>query len=171
MESVEGSDALLTIAEVLVALAASTGIILALTRDPEHWRPLDASRVFVLLSSSLSGAFLALLPFGLHFAGLASSVVWRVSSGTMVVLSLVVVRFSLPMFGAALSESRENFRLWISIPIFVASGLNLVAQSLNGLAVVFPGLLAVFFGGLLWSVALSALVFILIIFNRPKSAA
>jgi hypothetical protein len=171
VESLQGSEALFTIAEVLVALAASTGIILALTRDPEHWQPFDALRVFNLLTSSLSGTFLALLPFGLHFAGVGSQEVWRVASGAMAVLCLVIAGFTIPMFRAQYHASRQSFRLWLVISLSVMGVLNLGAQILNGFAIVFHGVLSVFFGGLLWFVAYSALLFVFIVFNRPKSAA
>jgi hypothetical protein len=146
VESLQGSDALLTIAEVLVALAAASGIVLALTRDPERWEAFDAVRVFQLLASSLGGTFLALLPFGLHFAGLGDPEIWRIASGAMVALVLAVAAFGLRMFRTAYGASSQSFRLWLLTLLSLIGLLNLGAQILNGLAIVFDGSLSVFLG-------------------------
>jgi hypothetical protein len=70
MGALQGSDALLTIAEVHIALAAASGIILALTRDPEHWSAFDAQRIFQLLAASLGGTFRL---WGVAYCGCSSS--------------------------------------------------------------------------------------------------
>jgi hypothetical protein len=171
VESLPGTEPIIAIAEVLVALAASSGIILALTRDPEHWEPFDALRVFNLLTYSVGGAFLALLPFGLSLAVVGSPAVWRIASGAMVVLIVVASRFSIRMFRAAYATSRESFAPWFLISVSVIGMLNLGAQLLNGLGTLFQGILSVFVGGPLGFLALSALMFVLIIFNRPRSSA
>ncbi len=169
MDSQAAASMLPIIAEVSVALAASTGIILAFTRDPENWRPFDSIRVLLLLTTSLSTAVFALLPFVLFAAGLSDTAVWRLSSAVLAVFP--VGQFGILTARARALEpfEREHFRLWVAVPVLTVGGLNLIAQVLNAIGVVFSGGPAVVLAGLLWGVVLASLIFVLLIFRRPRT--
>ncbi len=163
----EGAEALFTLAEVSVALAASTGIILALTKDPATWRPFDSVRVYLLLAASLGVTILSLLPMGLQLAGLGGPTVWRICS---IALALYIVAFLAVALRRMLGlppQDRVDFR-----PVFFVAfnGMNLlvvVAQALNALGILLQGTVGPYFFGLLWLVTWSAILFMLLIFLRP----
>jgi len=168
---VDNGEAFTTIAELSFTLAAAAGIILALTGDPTRWRQFDSVRVLWLLTVSLGSGILALIPLGLHMTGLSSVVVWRISSGLMFLFFGLFWVHSLRQIASLPSEERKNFRRGIAIPSMVGHLAMLLSQLLNSLGFVFHGSSSVYFFGLLWLLAWAALVFVLLIFLRPRSAA
>ena len=85
-----------------MVLAASTGIILALTKEPATRRPFDSMRVHLLLAASLGVTILSLLPVGLQLAGIAGPTGWRICR---VALALYIAAFLTVAF-------RRFLRLW-----------------------------------------------------------
>ncbi len=81
----EGSDELLTIAELAVGLAGIAGLVVAFTHHGSLF-PTDRYRFIVLFSQALFVAILAFVPFGFHHAGKVGPALWSASSGVMVVL-------------------------------------------------------------------------------------
>ena len=77
----QGSDVLTVIAEIGVALAGFSGIVVALRqRSVENWSLPEILRLrFLLYSSALTFLF-ALLPFGFHHLGASPAVTWSVLS-------------------------------------------------------------------------------------------
>ena len=172
MNSQAAADVLPIIAEVSVALAASTGIILAFTRDPENWEPFDSIRVLLLLTTSLKTTVFALLPFILFAAGLPDETIWR-SLSAMIVASSVGQAVMLRLRFRGLSPIEHGlFRPWLVVPGASASGLNVLAQALNAAGVVFEeGSAVVVLAGLLWFIVVSCFIFVMLIFSRPGTAA
>ena len=77
----QGSDVLTVIAEIGVALAGFSGIVVALRqRSVESWSPPEILRLRFLVYSSVLIFLFALLPFAFHHLGAAPAVTWSVSS-------------------------------------------------------------------------------------------
>jgi hypothetical protein len=73
----EDVGALLTIAEIAVAFAGfSSIVVLFQNRTEGAWVPLDAVRFRLMLQSSLLAASFAVLPLPIHKLGVPSGVVW-----------------------------------------------------------------------------------------------
>jgi len=80
------ADLLQTLAEVGVAIAGFTGVVVVLGRRARgDWSPPEIQWLHMLLLSSLSVVFFALLPVVLENAGLLPSGVWRLSAGFLAV--------------------------------------------------------------------------------------
>jgi len=82
----EGADALGLIAEVGIAITGFAGVIAALRAPGGRMGGYAAMRIGNLLGASALAVLLALLPSGLHFAGLTDSAIWMLSSSAMAVL-------------------------------------------------------------------------------------
>jgi hypothetical protein len=80
---VEGADALGLIAEVGIAIAGFAGVIAALRAPGENMGGYAAFRIGILFGTSAQAVLLALLPVGLHFAGLTGTAIWIISSSAM----------------------------------------------------------------------------------------
>ena len=75
------SDILLTVAEIAVAFAGFASIVAIFqARWTQDDAPFDLFRFWVMLAFSLAALLFALIPFPLHFLGVAPSEVWRASS-------------------------------------------------------------------------------------------
>jgi hypothetical protein len=167
---VDEADAFLTLAEIAVALAASTGIILALAREPETWHPFDSLRIYLLLGSSLGATVLALLPTGLVLAGLEGRGVWRTCSAIFSVYLIAFLGAALRWVVSLSAEDRADFRPSLGLAF---NGVNLIvlgAQLLSAFGLVSQRTASIYFFGLLWLVIWSALLFALLILLRPRPA-
>jgi len=163
MDQFEG---LQTIAEVGVGIAGFGGIIVAITRGREDWELWDEIRIWGVLVPSISAALLALLPLGLSSAGVASDVLWRLSSGFMVVVGLS----SFMAFGLRFRSTLAEGPLHPVLGRLLAGGsvLNLLCQASNVVGLGFRGSFSVYYFGLLWLLTYSGLEFISLIFVRTK---
>ncbi len=82
----DASDELLTLAELSIGLAVFSGVVVAFSRGAGlHER--DRFFFISLLSVTLSGFFLAFVPFGFHHAGVAGPVAWKGSSLIMLAIA------------------------------------------------------------------------------------
>jgi len=159
--------ALVAIAEVMLGLAGFSGIVMALTFDQGRWHPWDAWRTLMLLSTTLGAIVLALLPFGFSLLGLAESAIWRLSSGIMAAYPLILAPAVYRSFQHLEPASHPYYRP-IAVFSLTGIGLNIVAQLLNTLSFIFPGVASVFFFGLLWYLIYSAFLFAITLFVRPR---
>ena len=164
----QGADGLQIVAEVSLGLAGFTGVVLFLTREPGRWHAFDSVRIFGLLTVSLATLVLSILPFGLAYAGLEGSALWRSSSAAAFLILAPVIVAWLDRTRRLTPDERGSFRPAVFVVLAAGHVLALLVQALNALAIGFSGSLAPFFLGLLWNVAYSAAGFYLIIFRRPQ---
>ena len=77
----QGSDVLLTIAELAVAFAGFSSIVVVFQhRDPAQWSPAISMRLRAMIEGSLGALYAALLPFALEGLGMQGVVLWRAAS-------------------------------------------------------------------------------------------
>lgn len=89
----EIQDAVLTIAEIAVALAGFTGIVIIFGGRKDHWSQEEVLRLRTLLRSSLSALFLSFVPVVALNLELASVGAWELSAlviGSFMAVNLVV---------------------------------------------------------------------------------
>ncbi len=159
-----GTDALTAVAEISLGLAGFTGIIMALYSRDESWSQLVAVRALFLLMAGFGALLLSLLPFALHFLGLAESAIWRASSVAMLILGfgyIIVWR----RFGSHLAWSEiphNDAMMWFTR---IGSTINIVLQSAN----VWFAQLGLFFIGLLWLLTIGCVQFAVILYLRPRA--
>ena len=80
----EGADSLQTLAEVSVALAGFSSLLVVLRRAPSTpWSPGEGSDLFIVVGGSLMVLVFALLPLPVHHFGASDATVWTVSSAAL----------------------------------------------------------------------------------------
>jgi len=155
---VTGDSALLTTAEVAVAFAGFASVVTVFRRR-EHagWAPQDALRFQLMITSSLSVAFFALLPFAVSFFGASELTVWGVSSGLLALyLALSLGLVARRTVSLTAGEALNPFISWT----FSAGGLIVLAlQVLNASGVFFERELGPYFVGLLYALVLAGVSF------------
>ena len=124
-ENVQGSDVLTVIAEIGVALAGFSGIVVALRqRSVESWSILEVLRLRLMLYASVSALLFALLPFAPHHLGASPAVIWSASSLALAVLFV----FALSLPSARTRPSRTGLSLrWY---VFYSSGTLIATATL-----------------------------------------
>ncbi len=162
----EGSDELLTIAELAVGLAGIAGLVVAFTR---HGRllPTDRFRFIVLFSQALFVAALAFVPFGFHHAGQAGPALWSASSGVMVVLWVCTAWWVGVHLRPEMSPE-ERPPKWFFVAIYGPATFNLLLQIANFVG--WPmesGVLSYLVGLLLW-LSVPALLFASLVLYRAE---
>jgi len=164
----EAFDPLLTIAEIALALAGFTGIIVVFGRSPGHLFAGDAFRLYVLLGLSFSVLFLAFIPIALHLSGVRGEALPRLASGISILVGVLLGGSLVPRFRQARRESPEIFGP-ISYLFGGGSLVNLGAQAFNALSLSFESTLSIFFWGLLWTLLYGCVQFARLLFVRPKA--
>jgi hypothetical protein len=155
---VTGESALLTTAEVAVAFAGFASVVTAFRRrEPDGWAPQDVIRFQLMIASSLSTAFFALLPIAVGFFGVGERGVWGFASGLLcayLVLTLVAVgrRALVLTRGASLNPL-------ISFAFISGAVVSAVLLGLNTAGVVFERALGPYFVGLLFLLVLAGVSF------------
>ncbi len=162
-----GSEALSAVAQLALGLAGFTGIVVVFGRQPGRLRPVEVYRLANLLAISCEAMFLALLPFGLYYAGLQEESLWRFSSGFMIGLTVVLLAGFSPSTTRFVRETPEIFNLYVLTFLVTAHIANLVVQFLNVLGVFGRPNLGVYFFGLLWLLLHGFAQFARILFIRP----
>ncbi len=160
-------NALTPLAELFIAIAGFSGIIVALSGSSIASDPLDRFRVVALLFVALGGAFFAALPLVLNDAGVPVTRTWVLASGTYAVyLGLYVTwltrqRYRLPI--AALNSLHPV--MWI-----FAFGGNAIAASLlfaNAIGWPFETSAAFYLYSLLYGLLFSCVQFVRLLIVRP----
>jgi hypothetical protein len=162
----EGSDELLTIAELAVGLAGIAGLVVAFTHRGKL-RPADRFRFISLFSQSLFVAILAFVPFRFHHAGKVGPALWSASSGVMVVLWVLTVwwmGFHLrPVFSSEEELPKSVVVAFVGPPV-----VNLLHQIANVVGwPVEPRVLSYLVGLLIW-LSVPALLFATLILYRAE---
>lgn len=145
----EGEGALLTIAEISVALAGFSSVVIAL-RGPVagSWSPQDRYGLGIVLVASVGALVGSLLPFPLASLGWPPERVWAASNGVFGLLVLVAVGF----LARVVVSNGVPPRIPASFWFFVGSGLALGAMLLLSAAdLLLPRGPALLLIGLLWA--------------------
>jgi hypothetical protein len=155
---VTGESALLTTAEVAVAFAGFASVVTAFRRrEHEGWEAGDVVRFRLMISSSLSLVFFALLPFAIAFFGATERRVWSLAS---VLLALYMAFFFFSTMRRALPLAREAaLNPYIVWSFLVGAAVVFGLQVLNALAVVFGAELGPYFVGLMYLLVLAGVSF------------
>jgi hypothetical protein len=157
---VQGEAILQTVAEISVAFAGFTGVVVAFGRHGEADAPrVEALAFKAMLASSLQVLLFSVLPFLLDAAGLSAAIVWRAGSGLMslglVAGAAVDVAHMRRVPTSELSSFDRVFR--VAIPVLGAA--TLLAQLANLAGAVERGF-AAYLGGLLYLLFFSSIMFV-----------
>lgn len=163
----EGSDGLDTIAEIAIALAGFSGIVVAFIHRKGQMQPLDRLRLGVLLVAAFGAVFLAMLPFALFHLGFSGPTLWAVASGFHAVVASLVIAGMAIVIRRFFATYREIFNLLVIIPILCLYTADVVLQVMNLSGLGWNPGVGAYFVGLLWLVSHAALQFFRIIFVRP----
>jgi hypothetical protein len=161
---VEGSEALLTVAEISLGLAGFGGIFVALARERTALRPADAYRLVLLLSTALSTLVLSLLPIGLASVGLSERWVWRLSSALMVGLLGAISLVAYRSRRRHAEEIRAGEARRVALAIAVLNVVTIAAQLVNVSGSLFEPQFGAFFFGLVFTVAFGSYLFARMLF-------
>lgn len=156
----EGTDQLLTIAEIGAAFAGFTGVIGALGRTPGAGIPAATrARFWLMIEFSIATIFFALIPFAIfNFTAPSEALVWPISSAVMAIF-IVVHMIVGKRWSTRDLTPREwpRWEPWVAMVLFSIVALN---QSLNALGLGFGRPYAAFFNGLLLFLFIAATNFV-----------
>ena len=143
-----GEGPLLTIAEISVALAGFSAVVIALRgAGPHAWSAQDRFGLGNVLAASVGTLLGSLLPFPLAALGWSLEAVWSVSNAVVALLVLGSVGFLARASTQGNVPPRAPRAFWS----FMASGVVVgVALLLAALGVVFPSGPAVLLFALIW---------------------
>ena len=148
----EHSETLLTIAEIAVAFAGFSSIVVVFrNRDSESWEPLDAIRYRVMLIGSLMTAVFSGVPFVVSWLAVPPSFVWRISSALLLLWFIVaiVAQFRIrPFFPSSAGQMQ-----WAVF--FLTSSGTATYLVLNTLGIAFQGAAEPYLIGVTWTLFLS----------------
>ena len=161
----EGGDELSVLAEIAIALAGFSGIVVAV-QSRDHAHPWDTYRLVVLLVTGFSMLIQALLPSAIHSFGVSGPSLWRLSSALCVVMMLA------PMI-SLFRNTPEDFTSspyyrQILFGVSATTVISIVANSINALALGTLGSFSLFYLGVLVIIPSTALQFLAVIVIRPQ---
>ena len=88
----EHSDTLLTLAEIAVAFAGFSSIVVVFrNRESGRWEPLDVFRYRAMLRGSLMTAALTGVPLVVSWLAVPPGLVWRVSSAALLLWYIALI--------------------------------------------------------------------------------
>ena len=158
---------LAVVAGVAATFTGFTGVIFAVGRSSrDGWSAAERTALLNLLVPSIVVLFLALLPLvaatGIH----SQSLVWRASNGLLAVIHLALVTTALR--AALRSTLMEPVPLrFVLIPGGYLSGIISAVVALGYLA---NYAVMAFVAGLVWSLLVAAVQFVMLIVPRPATA-
>ena len=162
-------ESLTTIAEIGIALAGFSGLVVVLRKKSGALNEIEKYRMSVLLTTAFGAMFLALLPAALQQLGLADDILWRTSSAFLTTFSFAFV------LGWVLSSRRffQVAREIFSVPAFslmaVGHLINVGLQLSVTLGFWGDGSPGVFLLGLIWLLAHASQQFVRMLFIQPRS--
>jgi hypothetical protein len=127
----EAEGILTALAEIAIAIAGFSGIVVALDRSGQPWSELDRARLSMLLQVSLSCVFWSLLPIALHLANLPPTSVWLWSSGLWLAYMCAVLAHRLRRISRVAIPDEDPSVRWVLAFMFVTVGIALVVQLAN----------------------------------------
>jgi len=127
----EAEGILTALAEIAVAIAGFSGIVVVLQGRRGAWSETDRGRFSLLVQLSLGSVFFSLIPIVLHLIDSSESFVWRWSSGIWLVYISCAVPFrvrSLPR--ASGSELDQSYGKALAF-MFSTLTISVVLQIVN----------------------------------------
>ena len=158
-----------TIAEISVAIAGFSGLIIALRKDSGPLTAVQKYRLQVLLLLSFGAMFLSLVPEFLLNWGVSAETLWLVFAITLIVCSLLFLAWWLSA-SMRIKESDPQIFNWFAFSRMVAGHVVVVLVLLSAVLPL-PGapIVAACSLALLWYLVHSAQQFTRMLFIRPRS--
>jgi hypothetical protein len=85
----EFQESLATIAQIGIALAGFSGLVVVLRKNEGALNAIERYRMSVLLSTAFGAMFLSLLPDAMDHLGYQGEVLWRTSSALLFIFSAI----------------------------------------------------------------------------------
>ena len=128
-----GSDFLQTLAEISIAFAGfSSIVVLFRRREADEWTPEDAFRYRTMLLMSLAALFYSVLPSGIHYWEVSDPVVWRSSSAALSIFIAYVAASGLPISLRFAREGRISLRIVVVFSLCIFGALLVQGFNLFG---------------------------------------
>jgi hypothetical protein len=151
---VEAEGLLTTLAEVAIAIAGFSGIVVAVNRSNQPWSRVDKSRLTMLLQISFGCVFWSFLPILFHLAHVPEASIWFWSSGLWLIFIFGTVGYRLRQLPGAGDLHEDPTIKRVLLFIFVSLVIAIAAQVANvvWLRTPWPYVLAIMEGLLVASV-------------------
>ena len=164
----QASEELLTLAEIAIALAGFSGVVVAFGQRGEM-TPLDRWRFAALLSMSMSAAVLAVLPSVLNLLGISGPFLWRTSSAVYLCVAVLHASFFSSRLLRTARESDAPASRTFLVASFLLAALHIFLELLNVVGWPSSPNAALFISGLIvWLVLASVSFGSLVIGARPR---
>lgn len=163
----EAGSVLAIIAGVASTFIGFTGVIFAVGRSSrDGWNPAERTALLNLLMPSVVVLFLSFIPIVASTGIQSQELIWRGSNGLLAVIHLALVTSALR--AALKSRLMEPVPLrFFLIPGGYASG---IFSALVALGYLQQFTVMVFVAGLVWSLLVAAVQFVMLILPRPVAA-
>ena len=160
-------DSLQTIAEIGIAFAGFSGLIVALRKNTGPLTAVDKYRLQILLALAFGAMFLSLLPETLQHFGTPVQIIWPLASTALSVYSIVFMFWWIAMSRRMMRSVPEIFN-WFAFSRMIAGHVLVV---LLQLAVIFSLLQEIGIGAyitaLIWYLLHAAQQFARMLFVQP----
>ena len=157
MADLQATEVLTVIAEISIALAGFSGIVVAFRqRGIEAWPPHELIRLRFMLGIACVTLLFSLLPFVPHHLGARTSATWELSS---VVFSAGLFGVSFVAYVGTKAYLNRLSRAWFFTYLTgsIASALGLLCNGLGVFGAAYPG---VYLVGLGWLLFFSTTLFV-----------
>lgn len=150
----EAEGILTALAEVAIAIAGFSGIVVVLDRSGEPWSELDRRRLSMLLQISLSCVFMSFLPVLLQLAEVPTASVWFWSSALWLVYIFLALSYRLRQMPSASAIAEDPSVRVVMALMFITVAISAVAQIANvaWLRAPWPHVFAIILGLLMSSI-------------------
>lgn len=162
-------DSLTTIAEIGIALAGFSGLVVVLRKNTGALNEIEKYRMSVLLATAFGAMFLALLPSVLQQLGFADELLWRTSSGFLTTFSLAFVFGWVSSSRRFFNVAREIFSLPAFSVMAIGHLINVGLQLSAALGLWEESSPGVYLFGLIWLLAHASQQFVRMLFIQPRS--
>lgn len=161
-------DVFQTIAEVAIALAGFSGLLVALRKSSGPLIEVQKYRMRILFALSFGALFLSLLPAIILYLEIGEDRLWIYSSLAMAVYSIYFLAWWLSSSRRTAKNHPEIFQRWVFSTMTVGHVLNLVLQLIVVFAFVDSGHAGIFLIGLTWYLLNASQQFIRMLFIQPQ---
>jgi hypothetical protein len=157
----EGSDTLLTLAEIAVGLAGFSAIVVIFKRrDAGTWLATDADRFHGMIVHSMVAALLCFVPAAVAVFSDAPRTIWALSSG---LLGVQVLAHTLLVLRLASTSGPSR------LAVALGGGAVVVLQGLNVLGLGFDREPGPYVLGVLWHLVHAGILFVMLVWVRGEA--